>query len=338
MASEKNRNIEIHVKAFRDLICSDTFEMSEAKALVKDISKACKDLGISINQLGWCLLEDSEHSFEHLGQAMVLEMLRMRKKSENLPPAERQVEGIFTESKAVELMKALWQEGLDVDLCQKNKTPAYLTLLQFGISNHLHHIVRACIEQGADIHRDPTYTSLLSRAMFWGNYEGTAELIRAGISMHEVMNHHGLTPLHIAVDCRDVEMVKMLMSMGADINILDHAGNSCCHQAAKQGSLLVLKCLVECGADISRSNAEHKKPINVASTPETLQYLHELELIQKEKEQLEQCINLVDLKQSSDNDALTLHPAGSVDNAFGAALDSPSKIAPKSPGFKTKAL
>jgi len=61
----------------------------------------------------------------------------------------------------------------------------------------------------------------------------------------------GLTPLHVAVKLNRVELVKILISAGANVNVADgKSGHTPLHLAAESGQLDVVELLLAKRADI----------------------------------------------------------------------------------------
>ena len=61
----------------------------------------------------------------------------------------------------------------------------------------------------------------------------------------------GKTPLHYAVEREDLEIIRLILSAGADVNAHDsrNIGNTPLRQVAQSCSLAVAKLLIEAGAD-----------------------------------------------------------------------------------------
>jgi len=61
----------------------------------------------------------------------------------------------------------------------------------------------------------------------------------------------GLTPLHVAVKLRRVELVEMLIAAGANVNVADgKSGHTPLHLAAESGQLDVIELLLAKQADV----------------------------------------------------------------------------------------
>eukprot|EP01132_Coremiostelium_polycephalum_P004253 gene4253-5323_t len=98
-------------------------------------------------------------------------------------------------------------------------------------------------------------------------------------------NNNGETPLHKAIFNHSVRllMVYVLLKNNADVNIVNKAGESALHYAVRLGRLDVLKILITAGADpLLLSTKEKKTPLSLAeenNSHEIIDLLKRLEII-----------------------------------------------------------
>jgi ankyrin repeat protein len=107
----------------------------------------------------------------------------------------------------------------------------------------------------------------ISLLHFAAGYPSNAEIIKVLIEMGadvNVIESNGLTPLHMAVIVGDVEIVEALASGGADVDAVEYNGCTPLHAAASQGFLEIAKILVDGGADISIENNKKQTPLDLA--------------------------------------------------------------------------
>ena len=67
----------------------------------------------------------------------------------------------------------------------------------------------------------------------------------------------GHTPLHRAVSCGNMDIIRPLIRAGADVNMIDVGGNTILHLAANMGDLSMVKLL--CNIITKMPNASQVK-------------------------------------------------------------------------------
>ena len=92
------------------------------------------------------------------------------------------------------------------------------------------------------------------------NKSGLVELLSvANIDVNQC-NKHGESGVHIAAGLGRLEMLKVLMSHGANLGAVDSAGDSGMSWAARQGHSQVLQFLVEQGVHVNQQNKVSLSP------------------------------------------------------------------------------
>lgn len=90
-------------------------------------------------------------------------------------------------------------------------------------------------------------------------------LLRAGAPVNSpTRDEHKITPLHCAVEARDVEIVRLLLTHDADPNIRKNGGYTPAHIAAQNGDVDILRLLIFYGADTELKTEEGKTPLDLA--------------------------------------------------------------------------
>jgi uncharacterized protein len=110
--------------------------------------------------------------------------------------------------------------------------------------------------------------SPLGLAAFFKRRIVVAYLLERGADPRAASREQGFTPLHSAVatdaGASDVEIVRMLLKVGADPNARSRQGNTPVHTAAYTGDREVLELLLAHGADVEIRGSDGKTPAEVA--------------------------------------------------------------------------
>jgi ankyrin repeat protein len=103
-----------------------------------------------------------------------------------------------------------------------------------------------CSNEYADIHG----------AACSGDISAVRAFLRSGVDINSFDNH-GETPLHHAVKCNRRNVVALLLTEGADVNMgTDRGDDTPLHYALMWGNWDIAKFLLENGADETKENAE----------------------------------------------------------------------------------
>ena len=80
-----------------------------------------------------------------------------------------------------------------------------------------------------------------------------------------VRSYDKTTPLHEAANNGYVDVAKLLIKAGADINKGDRIGWTPLHEAVRNGHENVANLLIEAGADINKGDGDGKTPLHLAA-------------------------------------------------------------------------
>ena len=72
------------------------------------------------------------------------------------------------------------------------------------------------------------------------------------------------TPLHIAFQRDNIEIIMALLDRGADVNIIDDEQNTPLHLACKKGNIELVNKIINKGVDINASNGNQYTPLHLA--------------------------------------------------------------------------
>lgn len=90
-------------------------------------------------------------------------------------------------------------------------------------------------------------------------------LLRAGALVNSpTRNKQKTTPLHCAVEARDIEIVRLLLTHNADPNVRKSGGYTPTHIAAQYGDVDILRLLIFYGADTELKTEDGKTPLDLA--------------------------------------------------------------------------
>lgn len=75
----------------------------------------------------------------------------------------------------------------------------------------------------------------------------------------------GVTPLHLAVQAGNLDIIQYLVSNGADVNAFNFEGDTPLHNAASNSSSKTVEYLISQGADVTRINKMGDTPLHMAA-------------------------------------------------------------------------
>jgi ankyrin repeat protein len=98
----------------------------------------------------------------------------------------------------------------------------------------------------------------------------------------QAKNFFGNTPLHEAVKYGQLEITKLLLEHGVDINVINELGQNPLHIAIQEGHLAVFKILLKHGADINTKDNKGETPLCIAEKKleEAKRNLKELDMVE----------------------------------------------------------
>ncbi|CAM9664666.1 unnamed protein product [Lampetra planeri] len=162
----------------------------------------------------------------------------------------------------VEVLHTLVQAGGNIDACdQDQKTP----LLQAAESNQLAS-TRYLVKAGAYVaHKDDEGATCLHLAAKKGNLEVVQYLVSTGKVNINCQDDGGWTPIIWTAEYKHVDVVRLLLSRGADVTLRDNEENICLHWAAFAGSVDIAEEFINAQCDLHAANLHGDTPLHIAS-------------------------------------------------------------------------
>ncbi|KAL0046438.1 hypothetical protein WJX82_008505 [Trebouxia sp. C0006] len=150
------------------------------------------------------------------------------------------------------------------------------SLLHLAVSRNSPDIVEALLKHGVDVNMlDFMGMSALHLAVHRSSRsklgeECALETVKTLFSHHAqfaATNHQGETPLHLALAKKHLEMSKLLLDAGADINARDNKGMTSFHNAVKQDLYKTVDFLMlQHRPDFSVADLEGTTPLHTAAS------------------------------------------------------------------------
>jgi ankyrin repeat protein len=139
-------------------------------------------------------------------------------------------------------------------LLEHNADPSLLSVTKqkFKDKNYIEENINVAIEQG--------YISLISCMIEHGcdiNFKLSRDNCRCSKEYSTV--------LHKAVLCKQLEVARVFIDRGADVNMKDSEGNTALHLAAKEGETDAVKFLVKKKSNVSAANGRGDTPLHLAA-------------------------------------------------------------------------
>jgi ankyrin repeat protein len=112
----------------------------------------------------------------------------------------------------------------------------------------------------------PTQSSIdaLFRSISNGDLGEFSHLINNGVH-HSTLNKLGETPLYVAAEKGELEIVRLLIARGADAKALTPNGETVLHAASMIESSALMTALIEAGAPINLANRDGEAPLHWAA-------------------------------------------------------------------------
>lgn len=156
---------------------------------------------------------------------------------------------------------------LDKMIYNKNK------IIEAVINNNLY-FIKKCIDNkiNIDISNDRDDSILILAIM--NEYIDMIKLIINYISdINDNYNYDFMSPLHLACDIGNIEIVQLLLENGADTDVLDNNFMTPLHYAANRNHFKIIKKLIKYKAKINLSDKYNRLPLHLTTDQNITKYL-----------------------------------------------------------------
>jgi ankyrin repeat protein len=128
-------------------------------------------------------------------------------------------------------------------------------------------LVRYFIRESSDIDKvtGENNSTLLMCAAVSGNVGLMKFLVKKSPHLLNKADKNGWLPIHYASESRQLESLKYLIDIKADVNAKNKNGESPLHLATKKGDFILVKYLVENGANVNNKNEKWVTPLHLAA-------------------------------------------------------------------------
>ena len=161
----------------------------------------------------------------------------------------------------LEIVKLLISYGADIYLRDNERR----TALQHAAYNNHSDIMAYLLEHGANIDDEKSTNNPLLHVVCRLAYIGPIKvLLKFGFDVNARSTNQGRTPLHVATVHDNVDIVRLLLDAGADIEDQADSERRAIHYAARHGLPDVLELLLRRGAQIEALNIDNETALHEA--------------------------------------------------------------------------
>lgn len=163
----------------------------------------------------------------------------------------------------IKAVRALLIAGIDVN----TKEAVYgNTLLHIAVSHRNKELVELLLNVKADVHlKNHEGSTAYQWALDRNDLNIARMLVRAGADVNSKSSKSGRTALHLATAENKVELTKYLLSNGADVHLRDNSDRTALQDTVNRCNLEIAKILIEAGADVNTKTRTGKSTLHLAA-------------------------------------------------------------------------
>tara|TARA_B100001248_G_scaffold262700_2_gene261150 strand:- start:40740 stop:41663 length:924 start_codon:yes stop_codon:yes gene_type:complete len=252
----------------KEEVLADSFKAEFVKAFLQECAVPLRPAGKAMYQRTICFLE-------HAKRYEQLEVLKQALKDAKVDlDARGNCETTMLHSAVwkgyIPLVEFLLDAGADLEAKNSSGWTPLLQTVRFGHYASCIKMTRYLLAAGAEVDAiDNTGATALHFIARWNSLEALEAFLKAG-ARTDLIDDYGYTVFHYAARWGHLEVAERFMQEGGVllspkiINAVDKAGRTALYLAASNGSLSVVKVLVEAGADYQIANNEGNTPIQAA--------------------------------------------------------------------------
>ncbi|XP_018085635.1 histone-lysine N-methyltransferase EHMT2 isoform X3 [Xenopus laevis] len=163
---------------------------------------------------------------------------------------------------SLELCHILLQAGANINATDKVlRTP----LLEAVVNNHIE-LTKYLAHCGACVyHKEEDGSTCLHHAAKSGNLELLCYLLSTGQVNVNAQDNGGWTPIIWAAEHKHIDVIRTLLTRGADVTLKDNEKNICLHWASFTGSAEIAEVLLNAQCELHAVNFHGDTPLHIAS-------------------------------------------------------------------------
>uniref|UniRef100_F7BXJ6 [histone H3]-lysine(9) N-methyltransferase n=1 Tax=Monodelphis domestica TaxID=13616 RepID=F7BXJ6_MONDO len=160
-----------------------------------------------------------------------------------------------------EICHVLLQAGANINAVDKlQRTP----LMEAVANNHVE-AARYMVQRGGCVYSKEDGSTCLHHAAKIGNLEMVSLLLSTGQVDVNAQDNGGWTPIIWAAEHKHIEVIRMLLTRGADVTLTDNEENICLHWASFTGSAAIAEVLLNARCDLHAVNYHGDTPLHIAA-------------------------------------------------------------------------